>query len=311
MKKTKIYLILSIILYISFLSFFHMSDIVSITKEVKDMIINQLFPTLFPFMLIITICQKVGMIQLIAFFLQFISRPLFRVSGNALSIYCFSILSGYPTNAKMISNAYSLKQIDEREADLLVKVAHHGSFSFIVYFVGMTIFHDIRIGFILELAHILPTLIYFLISSKGKSQKMTWCNAWYPFSSTIYQHKIFDIIKDSLKECMIAFIYIFGFMLVCKVSLISLSHLFNSQIILFLNGALEFSSGIILFNGSAYSYHIKLLMSVFYLSFGGLSVFLQVYQLMDHTPFHFKSYLFFRCFHALASTFLVFIYLMN
>lgn len=311
MKKTKLYLILFIIIYISILSFFHMNDIVMITKEVKDMILNQLFPTLFPFMLIITICQKIGMIQLIGFFIQFISKPLFHLSGNALSIYLFSILSGYPTNAKMIANAYTLKQINLQEVDILSKCAHHGSFSFIVYFIGIGIFNDIKVGILLEIAHILPTLCFLLFTRKNNIKKMTWCEAWYPFSSNIYQKQVFDIVKSSLKECMFAFIYIFGFMLVCKVSLISLSHLFNPLIITFLNGCLEFSSGIILFSNTSFSYSIKLMMIVFYLSFAGMSVFLQIFQLMDETPFHIKNYLIFRCYHALISMFLVFLYLLN
>ncbi len=311
MKKTKIYLILFIIVYISFLSFFHMSDIVNTTSEIKDMILNQLFPTLFPFMLIITICQKIGILQLLAFFLQFISRPLFKISGHILSIYLFSILSGYPTNAKMISNAYHLKQINKEEVSLLLKCAHHGSFSFIVYFIGIGIFNDIKIGFIIELCHILPTFFYLLLSHKPNNKKLSWCEAWYPFSSTVYHHQIYDIVKESLKECIMAFIYIFGFMLVCKISLISFSHLFSLNIIVFLNGLLEFSSGIILFTQSQYAYFIQLLMIVFYLSFGSLSVFLQVIQLIHPIPIRLKSYVLFRFFHACTSCVLMFIWLMN
>lgn len=288
-----------------------MNEIISSTKEVKDMIFNQLFPTLFPFMLIITICQKVGMIQLFAFILQFISIPIFKLSGQTLSIYLFSILSGYPTNAKMINNAYELKQINDNEANLLIKTAHHGSFSFIVYFIGVQLFHDIKIGLIFELCHILPTFLYLILSKKHTVHQMTWCEAWYPFSSSVYQHQIFNIIKISVKECVLAFIYIFGFMLICNISLITFSHLFSPNILVYLNGLLEFSSGIIAFNNTPYSYTIKVIMIILFLSFGSISVFLQVYQLLDKVPFHFKDYFLFRCFHALASSLFIFLYLMN
>lgn len=309
MKKTKIYFPLIILLYITFLSFFHMNEIMTLTLQTKNQVINQLFPTLFPFMLMITICQKIGIIQLLGYLLQFISVPLFNISGNCLSIYLFSILSGYPTNAKMIYNAFSLNQITKQESDLLVKCAHHSSLSFVFFFIGIQLFNSIKIGILLEICHLLPTFLYLILSKKNKATYQKWCTSWYTYSSNIYNHQLFNIIKTSLKECLIAFTYIFGFMLICKISLISLRHLFNENLLMHLAGYLEFSSGTIQLVQYQPQLMIQLLMILSYISFGGVSVFLQVYQLLDTSAINFKNYLFFRIYHALFSTLLLFIYL--
>lgn len=311
MKKTKIYFPLIILIYITFVSFFHMNEIVSLTLQTKDQVVNQLLPALFPFMLIITICQKIGIIQLLAFFIQFISIPIFNISGNCLSIYLFSLLCGYPTNAKMINNAYNLKQINLSEAKLLLKTAHHGSLSFIIFFIGIQLFNNIKIGILLEICHLLPTLIYLIMAKKEKSDYIKWCTSWYIYSSNIYNHQIFNIIKTSLTECLYAFIYIFGFMLVSKVSLISLGHLFNQNSLIYFAGYLEFSSGIIQISQSISNLNIKLLMIISYISFGGLSVFLQIFQLLDYKIISFKNYFIFRIYHALISTIILLIFIIH
>lgn len=309
MKQTKSMIFIMLILYIVTFSFFHMQEIILLTNTIKEQVFIQLFPTLFPFMLILTFCQKIGIINIFAYFLQYLSYPLFQLSGYELSLYLFSILCGYPTNAKIISDSYHLGYIDDKQLQKLMYVAHHASFSFIIYYIGSHLFHDIRIGFLIECFHLLPTFLYLLFS-KSSTNKLTYDKAYTTFQYHVDHKNFLNLLLQSLRECIFAFIYIFGFMLISRLFLISLSSFFLPNTLSFLGGFIEFSSGITDFCNQDLPTLFRMIMTLFYLSFGGLSIFLQISPYMLDTSFHYKKYLLFRFFHACTSIVFFMIYLM-
>lgn len=309
MKTLKNYLFLIIIILFFFFIFTNMKMIMNLTQVTKNQISDQLFISLFPFMLIITICQKLGIISLFAYFLQFVSIPLFKISGHCFSIYLFSLLSGYPTNAKMIQNAYLENHINLNEVNFLIKTAHHSSFSFILLVVCQSFSNQmILVTFV---CHIFPTLIYLIVSHKQKPIIISFNQCVQLYTKNVKINNLFIIIQTSIKECILTFIYIFGFVFISKTILAYINTFFNPYISFYLLGYLEISSGVLLISQNSINQILKQCLLVSYISFGSLSVFMQINQILTSIPFSFKSYFTFRCYHSFLSSFMMFIYLIH
>lgn len=274
--------------YLLIYGYTHIAIIANFTIQTSTLIANQLFPSLFFFMLFITLAQKLNILDVFNY-------GLFKLTKkNQLPtlIYLFSILSGYPTNAKIIANAKKQKQLSLNASQKLICIAHHASFSFVVYVVGELYFHSLKIGLLLELAHVLSTFIFFLFSFRQINL--------IPVSLKNYEdhfkhHDFLILFTNSIKECIFAFLFIYTSMLFSYIFFESLpSFLFKE----YLRGLFEFSSGCLSMASSSLPLLLRLLFIEFYLSFGGLSIFI---QLLQFDQFAFFPYLKFRFIHVFLS----------
>ena len=113
MKKLNYYFTLLLVTFITLFSFFNMFQIVALSNNVIKIVINNLLPSLLPFMILISLCLSLGLLNLFSYFIQFLFKPLFKLSPIMSSIYFISFFCGYPTNVKMIKEAYTLKYINK------------------------------------------------------------------------------------------------------------------------------------------------------------------------------------------------------
>ena len=123
MKKFNYYFTLLLVAFITLFSFFNMFQIVSLSNNVIKIIINNLLPSLLPFMILISLCLSLGLLNLFSYLIQWIFKPLFKLSPIMSSIYFISFFCGYPTNVKMIKEAYELNYINSQELQHLLSIA--------------------------------------------------------------------------------------------------------------------------------------------------------------------------------------------
>ena len=129
MKKLNYYFTLLLVTFITLFSFFNMFQIVALSNNVIKIVINNLLPSLLPFMILISLCLSLGLLNLFSYFIQFLFKPLFKLSPIMSSIYFISFFCGYPTNVKMIKDAYTLKYINDSELQHLLSIASFASIS--------------------------------------------------------------------------------------------------------------------------------------------------------------------------------------
>ncbi|MCD8028266.1 MAG: hypothetical protein LUF02_06325 [Erysipelotrichaceae bacterium] len=111
---------------------------------------------------------------------------------------------------------------------------------------------------------------------------------------------VIDALKNSIRTSLNAFIFILGYMLVFQCIGYSLKMIVSDDFIYnMIQGILEFSSGSI--NLLAYSHTFVYPMISFFLSFSGLSVLMQVDNILEDIPYSFKSYFISRVFHGISS----------
>ena len=126
----------NILLFIFFIIFMIYS--VTNTYQIRDMTSNilnvfsySIVPSLLPFLLLNQLCISIGIIDLFAYLFQFISYPLFKISGKGASIIIISLLCGFPSSAIFTSSLYINKQIGKQEASRIINYCFFPSFSFL------------------------------------------------------------------------------------------------------------------------------------------------------------------------------------
>ena len=296
MKNANYYFTLFLVLFTTVFSFYNMFSIVKISSDIFKVLYTNLLPSLLPFMILISLCLSLGLIHILSYFIQFLFCPLFHLTPMMSSLYFISFFCGYPTNAKIIKEAYLYHYITLDELEHLLSIASFSSLSFI--FVSLSI--PAPYNFIIYISHLLPSLL------KAFTYKHSY--TYLSFSDMLDHLKTPHIsfvkaLKDAISSSFYAFIFIAGYMLVFRFLSISISFLFPHPILYaFIQGILEFSSGcfMLLQNNNLIIYSLI----SFLLSFSGISVMMQVDNILDEIPYNFLSFFKTRLYHAFLSFFI-------
>lgn len=301
MKKANYYFTLFLVLFTTIFSFINMFQIVKVSSQVISIVLNNLLPSLLPFMILISLCLSLGLFDLFSYFIQFLFSPIFHLSAHMSSLYFVSFFCGYPTNVKIIKESYELGYIRIHELQHLLSIASFSSLSFIFISLQLPFKHSLFIYF----CHIFPSICKALFY-KGHFEFINFNEC---LETIFHPHTSFvKAIKQSITSSLTAFIFILGYMLVFQFVGYSL-HFFieNSFILAIIQGFLEFSSGSIQLlkfqNIFVYPF------ICFYLSFSGISVFMQVDNILENIPYSFKRYFVDRLIHGIFSFCICFLFL--
>ena len=133
MKRYNDYFTLLFVTFLTLFSFFHMSTIVDVSHDVITIVFKNLLPSLLPFMILVSLCLNLGILDILAYFLQIPFYNLFSLTPMMSSLYFVSFFCGYPTNIKIIKEAYELHYIDLDELQHLLSIASFSSISFFCF----------------------------------------------------------------------------------------------------------------------------------------------------------------------------------
>lgn len=292
MKKLNYYFTLFLVIFITLFAFFNMFQIVKLSNQVITIVVENLLPSLLPFMILISLCLSLGILNLFSYLIQWIFMPLFSLSPIMSSIYFISFFCGYPTNIKMMKEAYELDYIGEEELQHLLSIASFSSISFI--FISLQMAHPE----IVYICHIIPSILMATVYHK-KQKRQTL------HESLVFLRKphmsFVAALKASLISSCYAFIFILGYMLVFQFLGNALSFFIRNNFILaVIQGLLEFSSGNIQLLSFPHTPFIYALVC-FNLSFSGISVLMQTDNLLENINYNFFKYVKARVFHACLS----------
>ncbi len=293
MKKANYYFTLCLVLFTTLFSFMNMFQIVKVSNNVIHIVLTNLLPSLLPFMILISLCLSLGIFQLFNYFIQFLFSPLFHLTPHMSSLYFVSFFCGYPTNAKILKESYELGYISLDQLQHLLSIASFSSLSFI--FVSLHLPLDKAI--LIYVCHIIPSIykaLFYRDTYQFISFKKTIQALKNPHMSFV------EALKQSILSSLTAFIFILGYMLVFQFVGYSL-HLFihNPFVLNIIQGFLEFSSGSIQL--LQYEHFLVYPFISFYLSFSGLSVLMQVDNILENIPYSFSKYCKDRLIHGILS----------
>lgn len=242
------------------------------------------------------------------------------------------IISGYPTGAKIVVNLLDEGLCTKEEAERMLAFTNNSGPLFILGTVGITLFANSTIGFLLLLTHILACISVGIIFRFWKCKDKSYINK-LSYNKTNNKEEVNfsnlgEILGKSIMSSIRTVVMIGGFVVLFSVIL---SILKNSNIIsilgqvlypflkLFGINNLDFSNSIIcgileLTNGvmqlcsiPCKEISINIILVAFLLGFGGISIMLQVYSIIAKSGISIKSYFIGKLLHGILAAFYTFL----
>ena len=317
--KRKIQSIIIILLLISITIIFliipqNIMESVSFSISIwKDAII----PSLFPFFMISELLINYGFIELISEFTKNIMNKYFHLPGSTSFVLVGSIISGFPSSAKYIETLLNDKKINKKDAEYLLKFCHFSNPLFVIGTIGTLLLNNKKIGILILIVHILTNFIIAFIykpkSNNYKKEKISIINA----INNMYKKRIStnlnfsEILSQSIFKTIKTLLLLLGIITTFIIIQTILNQVFSLNYIpsSILSGILEMTTGIKSITSIDLSLNIKASIITFFLSFGGLSIHMQVMSILSTTNIKYLPYLIARIIHGAFSATIIFVLL--
>lgn len=271
-----------------------------------------IFPALFPFFILSDLLVNYGFMELLSELFKKITN-LFGLSGMASFPILGSLISGSPSGAKYTKQLLDNSLITEDEANYLILFTHSVNPLFVIGTVGSVLLNDKEIGILILLSIILGNFIIGLLFRKKRiynKDKISIKKALgLMHKKRISNHNNFiTILSNSIYNSIDLLFLLLGIIIVFLIlsSFIEKFYIDNNVLII-IKGILEISQGVKFVSINNYILLYKIIIITFFLSFGGLSVHLQVASIINRTKIKYKNFLISRIIHSIISPILVFI----
>ena len=282
-------------------------------------------PSLFPFFIATELLLNTNIPIILGNISNIFMRPIFNISGPGSFVFIMGLISGCPMSAKIISNFRENNICSKEECERLLSFTNNSSPLFIIGTIGISLFRNKSIGFLLFLSHIISALIVGFIFRFWKYNKNTTIknNNYNKFKKNkhISLSNSGEIISKSISNSIKTILLVGGFIVlfssiisICKSSgilsilsfiitpLFNYLHIDPSFISPLLTGFLEITNGIsTISNISCKKISLNILITSFLLGLGGISIFLQVYSIVSKTDLSIKPYVYGKLLHSIIS----------
>lgn len=248
--------------------------------------ITSLLPALFPFFIVSDILINYDVIKYFPKVIRNSIKYLFNVSDNGLVIILLSMLSGFPSNARNIKNMYLDKKITKEEGEHLLYFTHFSNPMFILGTIPL-ILNSNKISKYILISHYLANIILGICLRKY--------NRVNDSNNSNYKedkHNFGLVLTTSIRKSLDSVLGILGTLtvfLIISTLLINFFNLDNTSSLL-IKSILELTSGLKELGSYNLLDKYLLIISSCILSFGGLSVHMQVINELVDTDISYKNY---------------------
>lgn len=309
-------LIMVILLFISFEILNESSLILASVSFSFKIWKENIFPSLFPFFVLSEILTYFGFIELVSTLFKKVMYTLFKVKGECAFILIMSLVSGFPSNAKYTRELYQKGFIDEKEATKMLMFTHFSNPLFILGTVSILFLNNKEVGFLILICHYLGNLLLGLFlrnyhTSPPIKEKTSIKSAIMEMHQARITRKenFGEMIMHALTGAIHTLLMILGTVTLFLVLTTIINHVFHfsSYTQSIMNGFIEMTQGLKYVSMLTIPLKLKAILSVMILSFGGLSVHMQIANILSDTPISYLPFFTARIFHAFLSSFLLFL----
>ncbi len=307
--KKKI-LVFSIIMLFSYVIYYFLTHSALVLENVLtsiDLWKRIIFPSLFPFFLLTELLIYFGFVDIISLFSRHFIK-LFKVSSKASFVLIMSMFSGFPSSARIIKKLYDCGDIDLNTTKKVLVFTHFANPLFILGGISYGILGDIKIGIIILVSHYLSNFVMGIIFRNNlpyTENKTT--------NSTIKKKDNFiETLSTAIISSINTLFLLLGIIIFFSLILLMIRTTFvlPDNINLILSGLLEITNGINYVSMLNLSNIIKGFIICCFLSFGGLSVHMQVFSILSGIDIKYTYYLKMRTIQVLIAGLLYFIMIM-
>ena len=309
---------ISILIILVFVTFEILAESESILNAVSfsfNIWKENVFPSLFPFFVLSDLLINYGFIELIGEIFKPIMNRIFKTKGVGAFALIMSLISGFPSSAKYIKELYNKNLIDEKEATKLLMFTHFSNPLFILGTISLLFLNNKEVGLLILICHYLGNIIIGIIfrnyyPSKEETKKTSLKNIINKISDNRIKNgkKFGEIVTNALLNSINTLILILGVitMFLVITTIIDNNININSFHQSILNGFIEMTQGLKYVSIQEVPLKLKCIISTMIISFGGLSVHMQIISILSDTKIKYLPFLTARIIHALISSLLVF-----
>lgn len=273
-------------------------------------------PSLFPFLFLTEVLNKTKLVSFIGKKLNRIIKKIFNVPGEGAFAFLMGLISGYPVGAKIVTNFRNKGICTQDEGNRMLAFTNNAGPLFIIGTVGVGFFSNKTIGFLLFFTHLLACITVGIILkffSKDDSKDINLvsndedgANTSDAISTILMiggYIVIFSVLLSILDR-----LHILNFLSILITPILSIFNIDSSFSVPFLSGILELTNGINLVSNIAVkSISLNMILSAFLLGFGGLSVSMQVYNIISKSDLSIKKYIIGKLMQGLIAGFYTFL----
>lgn len=255
-----------LLIFVLIYGLFFSAQTVEYVKEGLDLAVSCVIPSSFPFMIISDIYVAYGRPENIRM-LKKLFCTLFGLPAEGLAPFICGNVGGFPIGAKMVSDLYVLGALGKNDAERLLPLCNNPSCAFIIGGVGLGIYGDLRVGFLLLGAVYISTAVCGIITRDNSGKNI------FTDNNTRQSYNFVESVKraGTSSICIISFISIFSVL-----SGITKKHIQNMPLCCFILSVLEVTNATKTFSElTDFSPCLALSLSAFALGFGGVCVGMQ------------------------------------
>lgn len=295
---------------------------------------NNVVPSLLPFFIATELLGYTNVVNKLGKLLNPIMRPIFNVPGVGSYALLMGIISGYPTGAKIVCNLKEQGLLTDVESERLLAFTNNSGPLFILGTVGVSLFGNTLIGFLLLLTHILACIsvgILFRFWKKNKNSNFSNLKININNNKQLVNFSnLGEVLGKSITSSISTIVMIGGFVVLFSVVL---SILKNSNIIellahiifpffrlfgiqdfnfctSFISGFLELTNGVMSISTiPCKNISINIILTSFLLGFAGISILLQVYSIIAKSNISIKPYIVGKLLHGLFAALYTFLFI--
>lgn len=295
---------------------------------------NSIVPSLFPFFVATELLSHTNFTYYLGKILNRFMKPIFNIRGEGSFAFIMGIISGYPVGAKIATDFRENNICSKEECERLLSFTNNSGPLFIVGTVGISMFGNSTIGFLLLITHLLASItvgFIFRFWKYNSNSTLTQNKSNANFQDNISLSNLGALIGNSISNSINTILLIGGFVVLFSVII---SILQTSQILDilsncikplfdmlnipekfstgFISGIFELTNGLnIICNIPFKQLSINIILASFLLGLGGISVLLQVWSIIAKTDLSIKPYILGKLLQACFSALYTFIFLNN
>ena len=245
---------------------------------------TRLFPSIFPFFVLASLLLNLGLADKISKKIDFLIKRIFHIEGISSFIVVISIISGFPSGSKYISDCYKKGLISKKTANYLLTFTHFGNPLFILGTCGIVL-NNITIAYKILIINIVANITLGIIL---RPKEVISSNYTLKNEKLTFMEALPNAINDAIKLLLFMLGSITFFMFFSKL-ITSTLHLNNFYSVI-TTGILDLTSGISMVNTLNISNYLQGLIVLSFITFGSLSVHLQVINNIKEQDLSYKYF---------------------
>lgn len=301
MKKNYLYIIIILVFIFEILT--NSNLIMESVSTSFNIWKNSLFPALFPMFVFSSILIDLGIIEIIAKSKSNILKKLFNINSSSIFIFIMSMFSGFPSSAKYINELYNKKLLTKYEAEKIILFSHFANPMFIIGTISLSFLNNKNLCFIIIFSHYIVNFIIGLCIRRFHINNDS--NIDISYKNVNIGTSISKSILNTINTLLLILGTVTFFLIITTI--IDVNFNLNLPLKTIIFSITEMTQGIRHISLLNISLKLKCTFITMILSFGGLSIHLQTFSIINDLKLKYSHYLLSRIVHCLMSGIITFL----